>query len=197
MTGINPADLSKAIALLTFFLVIAGCGTPQTKIRYPMFDVKDVGKRVENCGQLDHYLQQVDSIRWSMRQDGVELETNFEQMVQLSLATAGAIALVPAFALTYDPTILMIPYAGAFTDPDRLKRADVLLIALLDKRHDLQCPPHLRCAMASDDFDTLDNLRGVRSRVESGKITEKQGIHELTKLLDGLCPEGNAHSSAH
>jgi hypothetical protein len=130
-----------------------------------------------------------------MRQDGIELETDFEQMVQISLATVAAIALLPVFTVTYDPTILALPYAGVYTDADKLKRADALLIALMNKRRDLGCSPHPRCTMSGDEFDTLENLRSTRSRVESGDIDEKQGIEELTNLLDGLCRVGIADNS--
>ena len=125
-----------------------------------------------------------------MRKDGVELETEFEQMVQLSLATASAIALAP-LAITSSPDIIVMPYTFAYTNPDRLKRADALLIALMSKRQELSCAPHLRCNVTGDESGTLFKLRGTRERVEAGKISDKQGILELTHLLDSLCPEGS------
>jgi len=160
-----------------------------------MFDLKDVDNQTDSCSNLDHYLEQVDSIRWSMRQDGVELETDFEQMVQLSLATASAIALLPLAIGATSPDILAMPYAAAYTNPDKLKRADALLIALMDKRRDLHCPPHLRCAITGDEYDTLFRLRSTRIKVDSGEISEKQGIRDLTNILDRMCPAGSVANS--
>ena len=111
-------------------------------------------------------------------------------MVQLSLASAAAIAIaVPLFSLGVPPPELVLaPYAATFTASDLLKRTDALLIAILTKREELQCPPHHECAIQNDQGDTLTDLRSVRKQVESEAITEEEGIRKLTKLLDGLCP---------
>jgi hypothetical protein len=190
MTRILLKHKLRYHALLTFLLLVAGCSAPGIKILYPMFDVKDVNNQADNCANLDRYIQQVDSIRWSMRKDGVELETEFEQMVQLSLATASAVALAPLAIATTTPDLLIMPYAVAYTNPDRLKRADALLIALMTKRQDLNCAPHPRCRITGDESGSLFDLRDTRQNVEKGVISEEQGILELTNLLDGLCPEG-------
>lgn len=177
-------------AILSINLIVAGCSAPEKKIQYPFFDVEDFKGKAGGCTNLDRYLQQVDSIRWSMRKDGVELETEFEQMVQLSLATASAIAVAPLAISTVTPELLAMPYASAYTNPDRLKRADALLIALMSRRQELECPPHPRCQITGDQTGTLLKLRDTRQRVDRGETTEEKGILELTSLLDNLCPEG-------
>jgi hypothetical protein len=73
-------------------LLIACAGTgSHSNLRYPIIDPTALKVGSADCDGLDRYLRQVDSIRWSMREDGVELETDFEQVVQLSFATAAAI----------------------------------------------------------------------------------------------------------
>lgn len=176
------------LMILSIISIAAGCGTTEKKIQYPFFNVEDIKGQADGCANLDRYLQQVDSIRWSMRKDGIQLETEFEQMVQLSLATAGAIAMAPA--LLYTPDLVLMPYGIAFTNADRLKRADALLIALMTKRQQLGCEPHPRCMITGDDSGTLFKLKDTRKRVESGEASEEKGISELTGLLDNLCSEG-------
>ena len=181
-----------ARSLITSLWIIwfsTGCATPEKKIQYPSFNAKNLKGQADDCASLDHYLQQVDSIRWSMRKDGIELETEFNQMVQLSLATAGAIALAPV--ALYTPEVVLMPYAFAYTNADRLKLADALLIALLSKRKQLNCEPHSRCKITGDHSGTLFKLRDTRERVESGKTPEQIGLSELTNLLDNLCPVGD------
>jgi hypothetical protein len=186
----TAVNFPRLVPLLICTAMVAGCGG-QVRLEYPMFDTKHVGERTRTCDEVDHYLQQVDAVRWSMREDGAELETDFEQMVEVTLATAAAIVAVPAMVLGANPTFAIDAYSAALAGaPEKLERADALLIALLAKRRELQCPPHPRCAIAGDDYDTLDSLRKIRSAIESGEMREAQGIEELTRLLDGLCPVG-------
>lgn len=182
-------ELRCGLVILLVVLFTSGCATSEKQIQYPFFDARNLKGQAEDCGKLDHYLQQVDSIRWSMRKDGIELETRFEQMVQLSLATAGAIALAPV--TFYTPQMFLSPYGMAYTNPDKLKYADALLIALLSKRQQLGCEPHSRCKITGDDSGTLSKLRDTRKRVESGKTPEEVGLSELTSLLDDMCPVGD------
>jgi hypothetical protein len=182
--------LSIPITALSLVLVLAGCSTQEKKIQYPFFRVKDIKGQADDCDSLDRYLQQVDSVRWSMRKDGIELETKFEQMVQLSLATVGAIAVAPAAYYTATPELVVMPYTIAYTNPDKLKNSDALLIALMSKRQELGCEPHRRCRVSGDQSGTLFKLGDIRQRVESGDMSEARGIVELTRLLDELCPEG-------
>jgi hypothetical protein len=80
------------IVLFPAVLLIACAGTgSHSNLRYPIIDPTALKVGSADCEGLDRYLRQVDSIRWSMREDGVELETDFEQVVQLSFATAAAI----------------------------------------------------------------------------------------------------------
>ena len=175
-----------ATALVIF--LTSGCATTEKEIQYPFFKVKDMKDQANDCASLDHYLQQVDAIRWSMRENGIELETEFEQMVQLSLATAGAIAIAPVSL--YTPELIVMPYGFAYTNADKLKRADALIIALLRKRQELGCEPHSRCLITGDHSGTLFKLRDTRERVESQKISDQTGLSEVTELLDNLCPVG-------
>lgn len=183
-----------AVAFLHVFLVTGCTGVSvDGELRYPIIKPAELNVGITDCDHLDHHLRQVDAVRWSMREDGIELETNFEQMVQLSLATAAAIAIaVPLISIAYpDPTLLFLPYGAAFTAADNLKQTDALLIALLTKRGELNCPPHPECVIQSDRGDTLASLRRIRERVESKEMPEIEGLQELTTLLDGLCPVGD------
>ncbi len=136
----------------------AGCASTgkDDGLHYMLIAPKEMKHELASCRAVDHRLRQVDSIRWSLREDGAELETDFEQMVQLTLASAAAIAIaVPMISIAYpDPNLILMPYFAAYTDQG----------------------------------DTLTGLRSVRKRVESGEITELEGIEALTGLLDNLCP---------
>ena len=182
---------------LSFSIFLAACSGAGTysQLHYPMIQSTELNMGSADCGGLDHTLRQVDSIRWSMREDGAELETEFEQVVQLSIATAAAIAIaVPLASVAYpEPTLIALPYALAYSAPDNLKRADALLIALLAKREELQCPAHYECAMQNGHSDTLLNLRTVREQVEANEMPEVEGIQKLTRLLDNLCPVGKRY----
>jgi len=188
----SQANGCKLWAAFILVAVVSGCAGSggEAGLRYPLFNPEDYKDKSNNCEQLDHYLRQVDAIRWSMRQDGVELETDFEQVVQLSIASVAAIAIaVPMVAVgAPEPNLVAMPYSIAYTEPDNLKRADALLIALLAKRHELQCPPHPECAINSGKSDTLSQLLIVKMAVDSGEMAEQRGLDELTSLLDGLCP---------
>ena len=138
----------KAVIIALLVLLLPACAT-DSSIRYPTFLALGVAERAKDCESLDQYLRQVDAVRWSMREDGVELESRFAQVVQTTLATASAIALVPVVAYSYDPTILALPYAATYTNADRLKHADALIIALFAQqgRSCLPASPgvHNRC----------------------------------------------------
>lgn len=184
-----------ALAAIIPLLAVAACGGPggQKNLQYPYIRPQDLSVESVSCGGLDHYIRQVDSIRWSMREDGFELNTDFNQMVRFTAATAAAIAIaVPLITIGIpDPTMLALPYAAAHTDSDSLKQTDALLIALLVKREELECPPDPDCAIESGPSGTLAKLRVVRVQVESREIEETRGLHDLTALLDQLCPVGN------
>lgn len=184
---IGVTDFSaRSFTFVIICLCLAGCST-QAPIHYPKFDPDEVSDRVYDCSSIDYAIQQVDSIRWSMRQDGVELETDFEQMVQLTLATVAVVA----YAVSTSSIIPEAnPYDIAFTDADRLKKADALLIALLNIRRELNCPLLTRCRLSPQNIDTLSHIESIRSKVESGEMSEKQGIEELSKSLDGMCNVG-------
>lgn len=179
------------VMFVQLFILTACTGTRHdVNLRYPPIKPEEFKTELSNCEAIDHRLRQIDSLRWSMREDGVELETNFQQMVQLSLASAAALAIaVPMISIGVpDPNLVLLPYAGAFTEPDLLKRTDALLIALLVKRQELQCSPHSECAIQNEHGDTLTRLRSVRQQIESKNISESVGIKELTDILDNLCP---------
>lgn len=179
------------IMFVHLLLLTACAGTRHdVKLHYPPIKPEEFKTELYNCEAIDHRLRQIDSLRWSMREDGIELETSFQQMVQLSLASAAALAIaVPMISIGYpDPNLIFLPYAGAFTEPDLLKRTDALLIALLAKREELHCPPHSECVIQNKHGDTLTSLRSVRQQIESKKINESDGIEELTDILDNLCP---------
>jgi hypothetical protein len=166
-----------------------------SNLRYPIIKPAELKLESTDCDNLDRYLRQTDSIRWSMREDGIELETEFEQIVQLSVATAAAIAVaVPLISIAYpEPTLIALPYAIAFSGPDNLKRTDALLIAMLAKREELQCPPHPECVIRGEQSDTFTSLRNVRELVEKKELTEREGLEQLTALLDNLCPVGSRY----
>ncbi len=184
------------LALLCHALV-SGCSSTGTKsgLIYPTFRLSDSNIETTSCAGVDRNIRQIDAIRWSLREDGAELESDFSQMVQLSLATASAIAMIPVFTLTYDPTILILPYAASYSDADRLKQADALLIALLDRRQVVGCPPHPECAIGTKPMDTLDNLRQVRQQFENDQLKEDAAMDRVTRLLDGLCPVGRRYQA--
>lgn len=189
----------RTLVLVTFLnmglLAAPGDARGESSLRYPIIGSADLNIEYTHCDSLDRYLRQVDSLRWSMREDGVELETEFEHMVQLSVATAAAIAVaVPIIAAGIpDLTLAALPYGIAYTAADNLKKIDALLIAMLAKRQELQCPPHPECIIRDDDSDTLASLRNVREQVENKEITEGEGLETLTALLDNLCPVGTRY----
>ena len=82
-------------------------------------------------------------------------------------------------------------YGAAFTDADKLKNADALLIALLNKRREMECPSLARCRISRHGPDTLSRLLTTRDNVKSGVLSQIQGIEELTQLLDGMCDIGS------
>ena len=184
---------TRYMALLTVLICLVGCTTNKSGLRYPQFDPRQHEALILDCKSLDASLRRVDSIRWSMREDGVELETSFEHLVQLSVASAGAIAIaVPMVAVGVpDPTLMALPYAVAYTSADNLKLADALLIAFLSRREDLQCPPHPECVIDDGPDNTLAQLRTVRKRVEAGDLGEQDGLDAVSSLLDALCPVGD------
>jgi hypothetical protein len=185
---------SLAFCALLYVSVLTACGgvSGEINLRYPVIEPTELKSEFTDCDSLDRYLRQVDSLRWSVREDGIELETEFEQIVQLSVATAGAIAVaVPLIAIAYpDPTLMILPYAMAYTGPDYLKRLDALLIAMMAKRQELQCLPHAECSMQGEHSDTLSSLRNVREQVEKKELEEREGLEKITSLLDNLCPAG-------
>lgn len=145
-----------------------------------------------SCDTIDFRLRQVDSIRWSLRQDGTELETDFEQLVQLSLATATSLAIaIPLLTVYPDPTLALIPFAGAFGDPDLLKRTDALLIALLSQREKQQCTAHPECHVVPGEDGAFAALKRLREQQEQAVITEEEALQQVTGILDGLCPDSD------
>jgi len=191
----SPRKLVLLAILQVGLLAPSGGVRGDSNLRYPIIEPTELKIVHTDCDSLDRYLRQIDSLRWSMREDGTELETEFEQMVQLSVATAAAIAIaVPMISVgTPDPMLVALPYGIAYTAADRLKQIDALLIAMLSKRKELACPPHPGCAIRDDQSDTFASLRSVREQVENKKLTEREGLEKLTALLDDLCPVGTRY----
>ena len=185
MKPTNRSVVFFAVLHVSALTACAGVGDDRN-LRYPVIQPVELKKEFTDCDALDRYLRQVDSLRWSVREDGVELETEFEQIVQLSVATAGAIAVaVPLISMAYpDPTLMILPYAIAYTAPDYLKSLDAMLIAMMAKRRELQCPPHAECVMQGEQSDTLTSLGTVREQVENKELAEREGL-----LRVGLFPE--------
>jgi hypothetical protein len=179
---------------LVLFILLGGCAASpgQPALNYPVPDNVVPDEQEADCEIIDYRLRQIDSIRWSLREDGAELETEFEQLLQLSVATAATIAIaVPLITVFPDPTLLLLPIASTYSAADRLKQTDAVLIALMVKREERGCPAHLECRVGEGADSALSRLAAVRTSREAGTMTEKMALAEVTGILDGLCPVGD------
>lgn len=153
--------------LLSVLGAAAGCSHHPT-ITYP--DLPEVGAREAalDCPGIELSIARTDTVRWVMREDGAHLLTSSDILGRLVLGVASSGILTPPEEGHY-----------ALDDVDRRLRD------LLALKRDKGCAASRTAHPGMSDLQLLERLSELMDRkVEAG--SERQRLHERTRLLDGL-----------
>jgi len=180
------------LAIAASVAFVSGCST-ESEFRYPDFDRHGEDVNTSDCGLLDKLIRQTDAIRWSMRIDGLEVETHSEIYGRRVWTTAAYIALSAAVLVGGG-----VPPLGDPTSEDvpLVDRADRRLVVLLAQKASLACPPRPTRRAGVSDLDMLRSIQQLRAEGGNGAISEEEEIRRIEALLDDLCPGNPVTESA-
>ena len=172
------------LAIAASVVSLSGCST-ETEFRYPDFDRHGEDVKTSDCELLDKLIRQTDAIRWSMRKDGLEVETHAEINAHRAWTTAVYVALQAAVIATGG---LPHPVDPTSDDVPLVDRADRRLTVLLAQKSSLGCPPRPTRRAGVSDLDMLRSIQQLRAEGGTGTISEAEEIRQIEALLDDLCP---------
>jgi hypothetical protein len=167
--------IAPVAAVLTGALALAACGYQQS-VRHPRMAPPTLAESDASCPQLDRAIDRADTVRWVIRDDGGELESETEQSAR------------------YSANVLIIAVTLAAGMPDYLRdgghgvldAVDLRIIALLLIKRERECRPRPTTIAGLDDFAMAGELYALQSRIEGEEGRAKPLLDERTRLLDGL-----------
>ena len=171
-------------------LALGGCAGRSNEpgpLEYPFFDPAGERARELSCVQLDGALRRVDSVRWSMRQDGKKAYTQLEKVGQ-SIVMAGMSVLM----FPFDPFHASLAGAGSVALPfsdDMVSAADARIIGLLQIKSDNGCAAMRSGHAGKTDLDVLAELVQLGGQCSNDLLDERECIDRRTNWLDLLYPQ--------
>jgi len=128
------------------------------------------------CEQIDLAVDRADTVRWVIRDDGGELETDNARAGRYS----ANVVVVPLSLLALMP--VAIPDGGHSV----LDAADGRLLALLALKRDRRCPARATAFPDKDEFALTAEIEVLQARIAGEEGGSKLLLEERTRLLDGL-----------
>jgi hypothetical protein len=164
-----------AVAAFAGALSLAACGYQQS-VLHPRMPLPSLAESEVSCPQLDRAIDRADTVRWVIRDDGGELESEDEK------------------AGRYTANVLIVAVTLAAGMPDYLRdgghgvldAVDVRLIALLLIKRERECRARPTAIPGLDDYAMANELQALQSRIEGEEGRAKPLLDERTRLLDGL-----------
>ena len=175
--------MSRSGLLLTFIgLITTGCASQDpapSEILYPNLDEPGAEMAVMSCNYIDLEIRKIDSIRWSMREDGMEARTRSANFGRAIGTTAAVILLSPLGAVPTRDTYV-----------DRVASADDRLVGLLALKRQRSCAATPTAYPDTTDLQVLEKLEELELHNENGELSASDLVNERTALLDGLFDPG-------
>jgi len=129
-----------------------------------------------SCSQIDQAIDRADTVRWVIRDDGGELESDNERAARYS----ANVIVVPLSLLGMFP--VAIPDGGHGV----LDAADQRLLALLELKRDRRCPARPTTFPGKDELAVMADVEALQTRMAGEEGRSKPLLAERTRLLDGL-----------
>jgi len=180
-----PALLAGTLALL-----LAGCAT-ETNFEYPEFEQWSTSDAPGDCASVELELRRVDAVRWSMREDGLDLaddRSRASRSIFWLLGGAASMVVAPSMVGAFGHSGID---AYAHGPEHTLEQADRRLVRLLQRKRELGCPPLPTHHSATNDMALLDKIEELNRRRKSGEISDRKEAELRSRLMDDL------HASGH
>ena len=165
----------RATAIFAGALSLAACGYEQS-VLHPRMPLPTLAESEVSCPQLDRAIDRADTVRWVIRDDGGELESE-DEMAGRYLANVLIVAATLAAGM---PDYLRDGGHGV------LDAVDVRIIALLLIKRERECRARPTAIAGLDDYAMAGELRALQARIEGDEGRAKPMLDERTRLLDGL-----------
>lgn len=154
---------------------LAGCGYSQSVI-HPTVAEPTAADIALTCEEIDFAIDRADTVRWVIRDDGGELESDNEKVARYS----GNMLIVPLSLLAMFPTAL--PDGGSGV----LEAVDRRILALLELKRDRRCPARPSAVPGMDDLAVAAEVEALQARIAGEEGRTKPLLDRRTGLLDGL-----------
>lgn len=140
-------------------------------IEHPTLAAPTAAAITLTCEQIDLAVARADTVRWVIRDDGGQLESDSSR------------------AARYSVNVLLVALAP-FTIPEGghrvLDAADQRVLALLQLKQDRRCPSRPTTFPGKDDFALAAEVEALQARIAGEEGWAKSLLEERTRLLDGL-----------
>lgn len=154
---------------------LAACGY-QPSVMHPTLAEPTAADIALACGQIDLAIDRADTVRWVIRDDGGELESDNARAARYS----ANVIVVPLSILGMFP--IAVPDGGSSV----LDAADQRLLALLQLKEDRRCPARQTAFPGKDELALASEIGALQARIAGEEGRSKPLLHERTRLLDGL-----------
>ena len=162
-------------ALLAGSLSLGACGYQQS-VQHPRMALPTLAESEVSCPQLDRIIDRADTVRWVIRDDGGELESEAEQSAR------------------YTANVLIVAATLAAGMPDYLRdgghgvqdAVDLRILALLLIKRERECRARPTAIAGLVDRAMAGELYALQARIEGEEGRAKPLLDERTRLLDGL-----------
>lgn len=164
------AGLAQRLPSRTFaalgILVCAACSYQPT-IQHPKLTKIAAPEAAMDCGRIDHAIDQADTVRWVIRDDGGHLESSGRKVARY----AGNILMTP---------FLLSTWGAHLSDGGNavLNAADRRIVQLLQLKRGKSCPARATALAGVDDLALLGQVEPLMGREDADA--------ECTPLLDAL-----------
>jgi hypothetical protein len=181
--------LPRALAGGVLALLLAGCAS-EREFEYPEFEQWSTLAPQPDCASVVLELRRVDAVRWSMREDGLDLASDSSQKLGLLGVLAGVAVtpLVPPVGIELAGR--SAGYAFSHGPEHTLEQADRRLVRLLQRKRDLGCPPAPTAASGLSDMDLLAGVEALNRRRKAGEIPDWREAELRSRLMDDLHASG-------
>lgn len=155
--------------------MLAGCGY-NPSVMHPKLAEPKAADITLSCEQIDLAIDRADTVRWVIRDDGGELESDKERAARYS----ANVVVVPLSLLA------MFPFAIPDGGHGVLDAADQRMLALLELKRDRRCPARPTTFPGKDEFALAADIEALQARIAGTEGRSKPLLAEKTRLLDGL-----------
>jgi hypothetical protein len=154
---------------------LAACGY-HPSVMHPTLADPTAADITLTCEQIDLAVDRADTVRWVIRDDGGELETDNARATRYS----ANVLVVPLSILAMFPTA--VPDGGGSV----LDAADRRLLALLELKRDRRCLARPTTFPGKDELAVAADLEALQARIGGEEGRSESLLAERTRLLDGL-----------